>query len=230
MAIPSSAQRGAAASVLAEGLTLTGRIAGDGDLEVRGRLEGEVEIGGELTLSQGSLVKANLAGARVVVRGALVGDVRASDSIVLEPSARVVGDLTAPRISIALGAQIRGNLDMRGAADVDAQDIAVTTRFVKPAAARPAPVAPAPVQARPMAQKGPITPAKPVAVSRKPASTPVASPVTAAAQVEARGTTEPPPDAEPRSDAARKEPPSPVVPSIKKGQKAQPKRKGAEAK
>lgn len=229
MAIPSSAQRGAAASVLAEGLTVTGRIAGDGDLEVRGRLEGEIEIGGEITLAQGSLVKANLAGARVVVRGALLGDVRASDSIVLEPSARVVGDLTAPRISIALGAQIRGNLDMRSAPDADAQDIAVTTRFVKPAAARPAPVAQAPVQpsARPMAQKGPITPAKPVAVSRKPASTPVAA---APAHAEARSTTEPPPDGEPRSDSARKEPPSPVVPSIKKGQKAQPKRKGAEAK
>ncbi|MBL8715241.1 MAG: polymer-forming cytoskeletal protein [Myxococcales bacterium] len=206
-----------AASVLAEGLTLTGRVAGSGDLEVRGHLEGEVDLQGELTLAEGATVRANVSATRVVVRGALLGDVRAGDSIVLEASARVVGDLTSPRISIALGAQIRGNLDMSEAE---------TARIVP--AARPAPVS-RPVEnrasapaARPMAQKGPITPAKPVAVTRKPAPVVAVAPAPAAEEAPAAD--------EPKADAPRKEPPSPVVPAIKKGQKAQPKRKAHEAK
>lgn len=228
MAAPLSASRGApqgAASVLAEGLTLTGRVAGNGDLEVRGHLEGEVDLQGELTLAEGATLRANVSATRVVVRGALLGDVRAAASIVLEASARVVGDLTSPRITIALGAQLRGNLDMSEAEAAPAPEVRSVARPAAPA--RPVETrAPAPA-ARPMAQKGPITPAKPVAVTRSAARPAPAPAVVAAA---APAPEEAPAAEEPKADAPRKEPPSPVVPAIKKGQKAQPKRKAHEAK
>ena len=214
MAAPIS-RSSAAASVLTESLTITGRVAGDGDLEVRGHLEGEVDLRGELTLAQGSTVRANVAATRVVVRGALVGDTRATESIVLEATARVVGDLAAPRITIALGAQIRGTLDMGGESGAEAATAA------RPAArpAVPTPVAkPAAPPARPMAQKGPPPPAKSVVVTRKaPPKEATEADKPAAATAE-------------KAEPARKEPPPPVVPVIKKGQKAQPKRKQGETK
>ncbi len=100
------------ASVVAESVVITGRVTGDGDLEVRGRVEGEIEIRGALTLSDGSAARAALSADRVVIAGAVVGDITATDSIALEATARVIGNLRAPRIAIALGAQIRGDLDM----------------------------------------------------------------------------------------------------------------------
>ena len=168
-------------SVLAEGAVVTGRITGDGDLEIRGRVEGEVELQGDLTLAHGGIAKASLSGARVVIGGAVLGDIIGSEAIVLEASARVVGNLRAPRIAVALGAQVRGELDMGDVGDAGA--VAAPVR----------------------AARGPITPAKPVVVTRKNPPVPVAAPAPAA-----------PP--------AKKAPPEPVVPAIKKGAKAAKKR------
>ena len=53
-------------------------------------------------------MKGNVSGASVTVAGAVQGDVRASDAVLLERGARVVGDLTAPRIGVSTGALVRG--------------------------------------------------------------------------------------------------------------------------
>jgi len=135
-------------SVVAEGVVITGRVTGDGSLEVRGRIDGEVDVRGDLTLTEGAIARASLAGARIVIGGAVVGDITGSDAIVLEASARVIGNLRAPRISIALGAQIRGDLDM-GEIEGEAR-------------------APARAQAAaPRAARAPLPPARPVVVQRK---------------------------------------------------------------
>jgi cytoskeletal protein CcmA (bactofilin family) len=144
-------------SVVAEGVVITGRVTGDGNLEIRGRVDGEVDIRGDLTLADGSMARAGLSGARVVIAGAVVGDINATDAIVLEASARVIGNLRAPRIAIALGAQVRGDLDM---GEIEGE-------------ARPA----ARTAAAPRAARAPLPPARPVVVTRKtpPAVAPPAS-------------------------------------------------------
>lgn len=153
------------ASVLGEHTRLRGRVRGEGDLEVRGRLEGEIEIDGELVIAPTALIKASVRGARVVIRGAVLGDVSASDSIILEESARVVGNLTAGRIAIALGAQIRGELTMDAADAEDRPRVARATTTQTRPAARPvaAPIVrPAAAPARPIAAI-PVRPAVKVA-------------------------------------------------------------------
>lgn len=140
------------ASVVAESVVITGRVTGDGDLEIRGRVDGEVDIRGDLTLAEGSMARAPLSAVRVVIAGAVVGDITASESVVLEATARVVGDLRAPRIAIALGAQIRGNLDM---GEIAAEERTAAGRAV--GAASPARIA----------ARAPLPPARPVVVQRK---------------------------------------------------------------
>lgn len=139
-------------SVLGESLSVTGRITGEGDLEIRGRVDGEVDVRGDLVLAESAIVKATLAGARVTIRGALLGDVLATDAIVLEATARVLGNLKAPRIAVALGAQLRGELDMG--------DVVPGERPATKAAAKPAPAA------RPAARPAPVSIARPAAPPR----------------------------------------------------------------
>ena len=146
-------------SVVSESTSIRGKVHGEGDLEVRGRIEGEVDVTGELVIADGAMLKASLRGGRVVIRGAVVGDVSATEAIVLEETARVVGNLTAERIAIALGAQIRGELAM----DVGMEEPSTARRPA--AAARPASVArPAPAAVR----REPLPPARSVVVTRKP--------------------------------------------------------------
>lgn len=99
-------------SVLARGLRLVGNIEGSEDLVLAGDVEGTIRIEGEVTIEGSARIRGEVHGRDVRVRGTIVGDVYASESIVLEEEARVVGDLTAPRVSLARGARLRGQMKM----------------------------------------------------------------------------------------------------------------------
>ena len=47
-------------TVIGQGIFLRGSIRGEGDLEIRGRIEGDVEVGGEVTIGDGALIKADV--------------------------------------------------------------------------------------------------------------------------------------------------------------------------
>lgn len=152
-------------SVLGESLSVTGRVTGEGDLEIRGRVDGEVDVRGELVIAETAVLRATVAGARVTIRGALLGDVLGSEAIVLDATARVVGNLRAPRIAVALGAQIRGELDMGEVGLGERPAARPAARPQAAPAARPA-ARPVPVAARPL----PPPRSNPVAVAPPPSA------------------------------------------------------------
>jgi cytoskeletal protein CcmA (bactofilin family) len=89
-----------------------GRVTGGAtDLEVRGFVEGEIVVGGDVTIDANAMVGAGVQGKRLVVRGAVKGDLVGQESVFLEEGARVVGDVRAPRVAIAPGALVRGYVE-----------------------------------------------------------------------------------------------------------------------
>jgi cytoskeletal protein CcmA (bactofilin family) len=98
------------ASIIGRGTVIRGSVRGTGTLEIVGRVEGDVNVGGEIVLGDEGAVLGNVSGATVTISGAVQGDVRASESILLERGARVVGDLTAPRVGISTGALVKGHV------------------------------------------------------------------------------------------------------------------------
>jgi cytoskeletal protein CcmA (bactofilin family) len=185
----------ASVTVIGRGAHVTGRVTGAVDLEIHGRVDGDIAIGGEATIEAEGLVASNVSARRLVVRGAVKGDLTAEEAIVLENGARVVGDIRAPRIAIAKGALVRGHVQTGEA-------VAASPRArAQAAAARPAAVAapksaPKPVS-KPQARPAPAAPA------------PARSAAAPHGSVLAGGT---PPK---RAEAQR--PPAPVVPVLKKG-------------
>jgi cytoskeletal protein CcmA (bactofilin family) len=104
-------------SVVGQGIFLRGSIRGDGDLEIRGRIEGDVEVGGDVTIGEGALIKADVTARRITVRGAVAGNLAGEDGVKLEQGARVVGDVRGASIGIAEGALLRGNVQTGHAAE-----------------------------------------------------------------------------------------------------------------
>jgi cytoskeletal protein CcmA (bactofilin family) len=125
-------------TVIGQGIFLRGSIRGEGDLDIRGRIEGDVEVGGEVTIADGALIKADVTARRITVRGAVAGNLTGEEGVRLEEGARVVGDVKGASIGIAEGALLRGNVQT-GNAEAKGRGRA--------AAARPA--------ARPEARKAP---------------------------------------------------------------------------
>jgi cytoskeletal protein CcmA (bactofilin family) len=193
------------ATVIGRGTQIRGRVSGQVDLEILGHIDGEVAVDGDVTVDAEGLVGANVSGRRLVVRGAVKGDLTGEDAVVLEDGARVVGDVRAPRIAIAPGALVRGYVqtgDAGGPAD----------RGARPAAARVA----APAPSRAVKSPAPVArPAPAAARTAAPAATP--APSRAAAMPSALSGAAP---------AAKHGPPPPVVPALKKGVKGAMKKKG----
>src|SRR5919201_5791234 len=97
-------------TVVGQGIFLRGSIRGEGDLEIRGRIEGDVEVVGEVTIGDGALIKADINARRITVRGAVAGNLTGEEGVRLEEGARVVGDVRGASIGIAEGALLRGNV------------------------------------------------------------------------------------------------------------------------
>jgi cytoskeletal protein CcmA (bactofilin family) len=109
---------------------VAGEVRGDEDVVVQGRIEGRVALTAELTVEEGAILQADVEAKVVLISGVVVGNVSASDSVRLTPKARVVGDLTAPRVIIEAGAAYRGRLEMGEVALGEAKETRATARRV----------------------------------------------------------------------------------------------------
>ncbi len=107
------AASGAERAVIGPSISITGEVSGDEDLLIEGRIEGTVALEQHaVTVGREGRVKAGISGRTVVVEGSVEGDVRALEQVILRSSARVVGDVTAPRVVLEDGATFRGRVDM----------------------------------------------------------------------------------------------------------------------
>ncbi|WP_437992286.1 bactofilin family protein [Sorangium sp. So ce145] len=224
----------AAQSSIGPTTAIRGNVQGDGDLEILGRVEGSVVMTGDVTIGEGALIQSDVRGRRVVVRGAVAGNISGDEAVILEPGARVVGDLGAPQIGIHAGALVRGNVTTGAPLAV-----AAAPAPARAAAAAPAPRAAAARPARPPAeQRAPAPPARPApraapaparpvpaarpapVVEARPAPAPAPEPRLAAAhddeEADLSGSTAGEGDEAEAAESAGG-PPPPVVPALRKG-------------
>ena len=101
-----------ASTVIGAGITIEGEITTDEDVVVQGTVRGKLNAKDGVVVEQGAVVEADITGGPLTVSGAVTGNVVSSDRVDLQPGARVVGNVKATRITIADGAQFKGNVDM----------------------------------------------------------------------------------------------------------------------
>ncbi|HZJ54946.1 MAG TPA: polymer-forming cytoskeletal protein [Myxococcaceae bacterium] len=99
-------------TVIGPSILINGKLTGDEDLTVRGRVEGELSLTKTLIVEPSGVVKANVTVKNAVVSGVVVGNIQATESVELTQEGRMVGDIRAPRVIIVDGASFRGRVDM----------------------------------------------------------------------------------------------------------------------
>lgn len=119
-------------TIIGPEIRVMGRVTGEEDLHVQGRVDGAISLTETLFVAPGGIVAAEVDALNVVVSGVLVGNVTARESVTLHAGAKLVGDITAPRLIIADGAAFKGNVHM-GAEGEDAV-AARTAARARPAA------------------------------------------------------------------------------------------------
>jgi cytoskeletal protein CcmA (bactofilin family) len=107
-------------TIIAHPTTVEGKITGSGEILIDGTLKGSVHGQKSVRVAQRGRVTAEIHAATVEVAGTVVGNISADQRILLEPTAKVDGNITAPRILIQDGATFKGQVNMEKPGSTDA--------------------------------------------------------------------------------------------------------------
>jgi cytoskeletal protein CcmA (bactofilin family) len=100
-------------TLIATGTSIKGDIYFTGRLHVDGKIDGAIRGDGAqamLTLSAHASVTGEVQAPHIVVDGAIVGDVTASERLELASNARVEGNVYYKLLEMSAGAQINGKM------------------------------------------------------------------------------------------------------------------------
>lgn len=128
-------------TVLTRDTEFRGTVGFTGELQLNGRLEGEIlSDDGTLIIGDTALVKADIRAKRVVVRGQVFGNILARERLELVGSARVFGDVQSGALAIEQGAVFVGRSESLQADKVEKPDVASFFKMLTPAGRETTPV------------------------------------------------------------------------------------------
>lgn len=100
---------------IGKSISVKGDVTGDEDTVIEGRVQGRVDLKNHhLTVGPNGVVEGEINAKQVTVVGKVNGNVTATERLELADSSQVSGDLHCPRLLIQEGAQLTGNVSMKG--------------------------------------------------------------------------------------------------------------------
>ena len=94
--------------------SVVGDVAASEDLLVEGAVSGTIDMPGfALTIAAGARVDARILARDVTILGHFTGRITATEIIDVRDGARVIGEIAAPRVALAEGADIQARVETR---------------------------------------------------------------------------------------------------------------------
>ena len=116
-------KEGRLSGFVGHGTTLTGETEFHAMLRVDGRLIGTVTSeAGTLIIGTNGQVDANVAVAAAMVNGSVNGDILATEKLHLGRTARVMGNISSPRLIVEEGAVLEGSCSMLRARETQEEE------------------------------------------------------------------------------------------------------------
>jgi len=112
----SAAGLAGALSLVAHGTTFVGELQSDNVVKIEGRFEGSVRANRQVLVTHGGVVQGDISAPEAVIGGEVHGDIVATERVQLLVGARVLGNVTAPRLIVQEGGLLNGQLRMAGRA------------------------------------------------------------------------------------------------------------------
>jgi cytoskeletal protein CcmA (bactofilin family) len=123
---------------LYKGCRVSGQLSFQGPARIDGVVDGEIQCQGALTIGEGAEVRAKIAGQVVVIRGKVEGNVTAKEKVELHAPARLIGNVSAPRLTVSEGVVFDGDCSMGVAkgksAGANSQNVSAERAAVAPVA------------------------------------------------------------------------------------------------
>jgi cytoskeletal protein CcmA (bactofilin family) len=102
-----------AVSCLGASIQINGKVTGDEDFQIDGKVDGSVVLNGQrLTVGRSGKLNSEVWAREIIVSGSLIGNVHASDRVEIKKDGSVTGDITTARISVEDGAYFKGRIEI----------------------------------------------------------------------------------------------------------------------
>ena len=100
-----------AAALIGPAIRIKGQVTAREPLTIAGSVEGSIDVSGHhVTIVAGGQVSANVIADEIVVGGDVKGQLDATARIRVNETATIKGDMKAPKVSVADGAQFQGKV------------------------------------------------------------------------------------------------------------------------
>jgi len=114
------------AAGIGKSVVIKGDVIGSEDLTIDGRVEGRIELRGHsLLIGPNAQVQAQVVARTITIMGAVTGNITASDKVDIRKAGSVEGDIEAPKVAMADGAQLCGRIDTLSATKDHAQPLTI---------------------------------------------------------------------------------------------------------
>ncbi len=98
---------------IGKAISIRGDLTGNEDMVIEGQVEGKVDLpNNQLTIGANGKVKAAIHAKGIVIIGHVIGNVIGLERVEIQATGRVEGDVTAPKLVVAEGAQLNGAIQM----------------------------------------------------------------------------------------------------------------------
>lgn len=102
----------AGSTVIAQGITVTGTLRGEGVVQVEGVVDGEFDLTGAVIVAESGLVRGPIKADVVRVAGRVEGSVHAREHMRLEPTGSLEGDVSTASLVVEDGGSLNGRCAM----------------------------------------------------------------------------------------------------------------------
>jgi cytoskeletal protein CcmA (bactofilin family) len=111
--IPMPSANSNTSAYLDAGSRISGKLSFETPARIDGQVDGEINAKDSLTIGESAVVAAQIKADSVIVAGKVSGDIVAIRRIEIRPSAKVMGNITAPSLVINEGALFEGHCAMQ---------------------------------------------------------------------------------------------------------------------
>lgn len=101
-------------TVMGDDIDFKGSLSFSDPLMIKGKFNGDIKATGVLYVEVDAYVEANISAASVHVRGEILGNIEATESVQLFSTAKVNGDIIAPKVKMENGCFFTGKCHMTG--------------------------------------------------------------------------------------------------------------------
>ncbi|HDP80150.1 MAG TPA: polymer-forming cytoskeletal protein [Spirochaetes bacterium] len=112
-----------ASNLIGENSYFSGRFLINGSLRIDGRFEGKYLQADQLYIGPTGKIRTNINAVSVIVEGLVIGNINASNRILLMPTAKIYGDIKTPELIIQNGVILEGRCTISNDLKSSAKDL-----------------------------------------------------------------------------------------------------------